>query len=116
MVSSAIAPSLLLSVASCLAWSSQFGFSAAQKLPIPAQNTSNWAQYDPFFPVEPYAPPPEGCTVTQVNLVSAKDAYVVRIHIKRDSASETWRAMAYLWGAGEAGGYCDEVAGSGAVH
>ncbi|VDC01405.1 unnamed protein product [Peniophora sp. CBMAI 1063] len=56
-----------------LAWSAQSSFVAAQ-LPIPAQNTSNWAQYDPFFPVEPYAAPPDGCTVTQVNLLQRHGA------------------------------------------
>ncbi|KZV69047.1 phytase [Peniophora sp. CONT] len=73
MVSSTIAPSLLLSLMSSLSWATQFSFVAAQ-LPIPAQNTSNWGPYDPFFPVEPYAAPPDGCTVTQVNLIQRHGA------------------------------------------
>lgn len=28
-----------------------------------------WAQYSPYFPVEPYAAPPEGCEVDQVSLL-----------------------------------------------
>ncbi|THU97247.1 phytase [Dendrothele bispora CBS 962.96] len=34
----------------------------------------SWAQYSPFFPVEDYASPPEGCTVDQVNIIQRHGA------------------------------------------
>ena len=39
-------------------------------LAIPDAIQRNWGQYSPWFPVEPYSPPPDGCTVTQVHIVS----------------------------------------------
>ena len=34
-------------------------------------DSARWAQYSPYFPVEPYAAPPEGCAVDQVSLRSS---------------------------------------------
>ncbi|KAH7923635.1 acid phosphatase [Leucogyrophana mollusca] len=34
----------------------------------------SWALYSPYFPVSEYAPPPTGCTITQVNLLQRHGA------------------------------------------
>ena len=34
--------------------------------PDPWDVRKSWGAYSPFFPVEEYAPPPDGCEVTQV--------------------------------------------------
>ena len=38
-------------------------------LGVPEQVQRQWAQYSPWLPTEEYKPPPEGCEITQVNIV-----------------------------------------------
>ncbi|KAF8870778.1 histidine phosphatase superfamily [Infundibulicybe gibba] len=36
----------------------------------PGPFSQSWAQYSPYFPVNPYKPPPHGCAVTQANILA----------------------------------------------
>ncbi|KZT29534.1 phosphoglycerate mutase-like protein [Neolentinus lepideus HHB14362 ss-1] len=44
-----------------------------QSLELP-QSYRLWAQYSPWYPVEEYVPPPEGCVVTQANILQRHGA------------------------------------------
>ena len=37
-----------------------------------------WAEYSPYAPAGPYKPPPQGCSIKQVNLVSNNPPVRVR--------------------------------------
>ncbi|GBE80211.1 acid phosphatase [Sparassis latifolia] len=38
------------------------------------RQSQNWAQYSPYYPVEPYRSPPSNCEVTQVNILQRHGA------------------------------------------
>ncbi|KZT70267.1 phytase [Daedalea quercina L-15889] len=37
-------------------------------------DSTNWSQYSPYYPVEPYSAPPEGCVVDQVHIIQRHGA------------------------------------------
>ncbi|EGN94960.1 hypothetical protein SERLA73DRAFT_170869 [Serpula lacrymans var. lacrymans S7.3] len=43
-------------------------------LGFPQSMEQSWAQYSPYFPVDTYQAPPDGCSVTQVNLLQRHGA------------------------------------------
>lgn len=45
-------------------------FFVAPPLGFPEKIQKRWGQYSPYFPAGGYVSPPEGCSITQVNIVS----------------------------------------------
>ncbi|TCD68638.1 hypothetical protein EIP91_010293 [Steccherinum ochraceum] len=43
-------------------------------LNVPKDTQLDWAQYSPYFPIEPYQEAPEGCTIDQVNILQRHGA------------------------------------------
>ncbi|EPQ58850.1 phytase, partial [Gloeophyllum trabeum ATCC 11539] len=57
------------------AWSySAEGTSLVLALPELPDNFRDWAQYSPWYAVEEYVTPPQGCSVTQVNIIQRHGA------------------------------------------
>ncbi|KAH8087171.1 phytase [Cristinia sonorae] len=74
----AMALIVLLTILAAFVYS-VFGSPAGSKpltptLNVPKEAQLNWAQYSPYFPVDPYRQPPQGCNVEQVNILQRHGA------------------------------------------